>query len=120
LDTSVGFKGAPHAKKNPRNRITSHPGEVLAEEFLKPFNLTAGALALALRVPVNRITTIVNGERAISADTALRLARYFGTTPEFWLNLQAGHDLTKAKAEIGERIAAEVRPAPFNRRSRRS
>ena len=62
----------------PKNRIVNHPGEVLAEEFLKPLNLSAHALALALRVPANRITGIIKGQRAVSADTALRLARYFG------------------------------------------
>jgi addiction module HigA family antidote len=93
----------------PKNRIINHPGEILAEEFLKPLGLSAHALALALRVPANRITGIIKGQRAVSADSALRLARYFGTTPEFWINMQAGHDLTKARAEIGKRIMAEVR-----------
>ena len=93
----------------PKNRIINHPGEILAEEFLKPLGLSANALALALRVPANRITAIVNGQRAVTADTALRLARYFGTSPEFWINMQAGHDLSKARAESGKQIAAEVR-----------
>jgi len=93
----------------PKNRIISHPGEILAEEFLKPLGLSANALALALRVPANRITGIIKGRRAVSADTALRLARYFGTTPEFWINMQAGHDLSTARAELGKQIAAEVR-----------
>lgn len=92
----------------PRNRITTHPGEILREEFLKPMGLSANALALALRVPANRITAIVNGERAVTADTALRLARYFGTTPEFWINLQSGFDLTSARAELGKQIEKEV------------
>ena len=90
----------------PKNRILPHPGEILAKEFMKPLNLSGNALALALRVPPSRISGIVNGERA---DTALRLARYFGTTPEHWINMQAGYDLTKARAEIGKQIAAEVR-----------
>lgn len=90
------------------NRITTHPGEILAEEYLKPLNMTANALALALRVPSNRIGAIIKGERAVTGDTALRLGRYFGTTPEFWINLQAMHDLTKAKAELGEAIDREV------------
>lgn len=92
------------------NRITTHPGEVLAEEFLKPLNLSINALAIALRVPANRIAGIVKGTRAVTADTAMRLARYFGTTPEFWINLQAMHDLTKARIELGRRIEADVRP----------
>jgi addiction module HigA family antidote len=93
----------------PKNRIVSHPGKIPVDEFLKPLGLSAHAVALALRVPANRITMIINGERAVTADTALRLARYFGTTPEFWLHMQAGHDLSKAQAESGKRIAAEVK-----------
>jgi addiction module HigA family antidote len=86
-----------------------HPGEVLREEFLEPLGMSAYALAKALRVPVNRITAILAGERAISADTALRLARFFGTTPEFWINLQGAYDLELAQSERGAEIAAEVR-----------
>lgn len=92
------------------NRITTHPGEILGEEFLKPLGLTANALSLALRVPANRIGAIVKGERGVTADTALRLARFFGTTPEFWINLQAMHDLSKAQAEIGAAVEKEVDP----------
>lgn len=92
----------------PTKRVLPHPGKILNEEFLKPMGLSAHALALALRVPANRITAIINGERAITADTALRLARYFGSTPEFWINLQSGFDLTSARAEVGKRIEAEV------------
>jgi addiction module HigA family antidote len=86
-----------------------HPGEVLKEEFLEPLGMSAYALAKALHVPVNRITAILAGERAISADTALRLARFFGTTAEFWINLQGGHDLALARSQHGAEIAAEVR-----------
>ena len=93
----------------PKNRVASHPGKILLEEFMKPLGLSANALALGLKVPTNRITGIVNGQRGVTADTALRLARYFKTTPEFWINLQSGHDLTKARMESGEKIAAEVR-----------
>lgn len=92
------------------DRITSHPGEILREEFLKPLNLSAHALSLALRVPANRIGAILKGERGVTADTALRLSRFFGTTPEFWVNLQAMHDLTKAKAELGATVVREVSP----------
>jgi antitoxin HigA-1 len=91
-------------------RVTTHPGEVLAEEFLRPLGLSVHALALALRVPATRIGAIVKGERSVSADTALRLARFFGTSGEFWIGLQAMHDLTKAKSEVGETIARDVRP----------
>jgi addiction module HigA family antidote len=92
------------------NRLTTHPGEMLAEEFLKPLGLSVNALAMALRVPATRIGAIVKGERAVSADTALRLARFFGTSPEFWINLQAMHDLTKAKLESGLAIERDIRP----------
>lgn len=87
-----------------------HPGEVLREDFLAPLGLTAHALALALRVPPNRITAILAGTRAVSADTALRLSRHFGTTPGFWLALQSAHDLECARRAAGARIEAEVSP----------
>jgi addiction module HigA family antidote len=92
------------------NRVTTHPGEVLKEEFLKPLRMSVHALAIALRVPATRIGAIVKGERSVTADTALRLARFFGTSPEFWINLQAMHDLTKARAEVGREIETDVRP----------
>lgn len=79
-------------------RITSHPGEILQEEFLSPLALSARALAAAIEVPPNRISEIVRGRRDVSADTAIRLGRYFGTDPRFWLNLQTAHDLSKAEA----------------------
>src|SRR5271156_2871185 len=91
-------------------RVTTHPGEVLGEEFLKPLGMSVNALALALRVPATRIGAIVKGERSVTADTALRLARFFGTSPEFWVNLQAMHDLTKARMESGGTIERDVRP----------
>jgi antitoxin HigA-1 len=92
------------------NRVTAHPGEVLNEEFLKPLAMSVNALAIALRVPATRIGAVVKGERAVTADTALRLARFYGTSPEFWMNLQAMHDLTKARMVSGEAIARDVRP----------
>jgi addiction module HigA family antidote len=78
------------------NRVTAHPGEVLSEEFLKPLGMSVNALATALRVPATRIGAIVKGERSVTADTALRLARFFGTSPEFWINLQAMADVRRA------------------------
>jgi len=87
-----------------------HPGEVLRHEFLEPLNLTADALALALRIPAERVAGIVAGTRAVSADTALRLARHFGTTAGFWLNLQKSYELECARQRAGARIAAEVAP----------
>ena len=76
-----------------------HPGEVLKEEFMLPLRLSANALARTLRVPTNRISAIVNADRRITADTALRLAKAFGTTPDFWLNLQKQYDLDCARDE---------------------
>jgi antitoxin HigA-1 len=92
------------------NRMTTHPGEVLGEEFLKPLGMSVNAFALGLRVPATRVGAIVKGERAVTADTALRLARFFGTSAEFWINLQAMHDLTKAKVQSGVAIERDVRP----------
>ncbi|MBD2106222.1 HigA family addiction module antitoxin [Nodosilinea sp. FACHB-13] len=85
-----------------------HPGEVLLEEFLKPMNLSQNQIALALRVPARRINEIVLGKRRITADTALRLARYFNTSPRFWLGLQMDYDLDIAQDEIGDRLEQEV------------
>ena len=78
-------------------RLRTHPGEVLREEFLVPLGLSARALAKLLDVPANRLTEIMRGTRDVSADTAIRLGRYFGTDPRFWLNLQAAYDLSKAE-----------------------
>ena len=87
-----------------------HPGEILLEEFLGPLGMTAHALSQAIRVPATRVNDIVNGRRGVTADTALRLARYFGNSPEFWLNLQAAHDLRAAEREAATRIEREVSP----------
>ena len=91
-------------------RVTTHPGEVLSEEFLDPLGMSVNALAMALRVPATRIGAIVKGERSVTADTALRLARFFGVSPEFWMGLQAMHDLTKTRMESGHEIEHDVRP----------
>jgi antitoxin HigA-1 len=80
-------------------RLRTHPGEVLAEEFMKPLGLSARALGAGIGVPGNRVSDIIRSRRDVSADTAIRLARYFGTDPRFWLNLQAAHDLSKAEQE---------------------
>jgi len=79
-----------------------HPGEVLKEEFMAPLGVSANALARAIHVPPNRVAAIVNGTRGVSANTALRLAKMFGTTPEFWLNLQNAYDLDTARNDLGE------------------
>jgi antitoxin HigA-1 len=89
-------------------RAPIHPGYILQTEFLDELGLSAYALAKALKVPVNRVTAIVKGERAITADTALRLARFFDTTPEFWLNLQTHYDLTVASRREARKIDREV------------
>ena len=85
-----------------------HPGEVLKEE-LAEINMTANAFAQALQVPANRITAILSGTRSITADTALRISFFFGTTPEFWLNLQTSYDLKVARESVGKKIEQEVR-----------
>lgn len=102
----VDFSDTPSNERLP----PVHPGEVLRHDFLEPLGLSAHALALALRVPPNRITSILAGERAVTAETALRLARHFGTTPGFWLNLQKAYELEVAECAEGERIRAEVTP----------
>ena len=93
-------------------RIRSHPGEVLKEEFMGPLKLSANKLSIELGVPATRIGDIIRAEnpRAVTAGTALRLARYFGTTPAFWMNLRAAYELSKAEAENGREIASRVRP----------
>ena len=87
-----------------------HPGEILREEFLSPLGLSAHQLALALRVPATRINDIVNEKRGITADTALRLSRYFGTTPRFWMNMQASWELEVAEDRLGNALQREVLP----------
>ncbi len=86
-----------------------HPGEILAEE-LEELGMSANALARALGVPTNRITAILNGQRGMTANTALRLSRYFGTTPELWMNLQKTYELRVAEIEAGADIAERVQP----------
>lgn len=87
-----------------------HPGEILREEFLSPLGMSANELALALRVPATRIHEIVNKKRGITADTALRLSRYFGTTPRFWMNMQASWELEVAEDQLGKAVEREVIP----------
>lgn len=95
----------------PNDRVTAHPGEILRSEFLEPYGLSMNALAMDLRIPANRIGEIVHGRRAVTADTAMRLGRYFRTSDEFWMNLQTMHDLTKARAESRRAIERDVHPA---------
>lgn len=94
-----------------RNKMRPiHPGEILREEFLVPLGMSANAVAMELRVPAPRINDIVRERRAITPDTALRLARYFGTTAQFWLNLQSSFDLKQVESEHGREIEREIRP----------
>ena len=93
-----------------------HPGEILSEDFLKPYRLSMNKLALDLRVPVTRIADIVAERRGISPDTALRLGRYFKTTPRFWLNLQTKYDLELAEDENLAKIERDVRPIEMTAR----
>jgi addiction module HigA family antidote len=87
-----------------------HPGEILLEDWMTPLGLSINKLARLLHVPVMRISDIVNGRRGVTADTALRLARYFGTSAEFWMNLQALYDLRMAERAAGKQIARSVHP----------
>ncbi|PKO30680.1 MAG: addiction module antidote protein, HigA family [Betaproteobacteria bacterium HGW-Betaproteobacteria-7] len=87
-----------------------HPGQILHDEFLVPLGMSVNALAMALHVPAPRINDIVRERRAVKPDTALRLARYFDTTAQFWLNLQSAYDLKQAESTSTEQIAKEVRP----------
>ncbi len=89
-----------------------HPGEILREEFLTPLGLSASRLAIELRVPVTRITEILNERRGISADTALRLERYFGMSADFWVAVQKDFDLTTARQVAGPQISREINPRP--------
>ena len=95
-----------------------HPGEVLREEFMQPLGLSMNRVALDLRVPVTRIADIVNERRGITADTALRLARYFNNSPAFWLNLQLRYDLEVAEDEISDKVRKDVRPLDLSETSR--
>jgi len=94
--------------KTPKKRPI-HPGEILMEEFLKPMSISQYRLAKDICVPPRRINEIVHGQRAISADTALRLGKFFGVSPQFWLNLQSRYDLETEKDRIGAKVDEEVR-----------
>ncbi|MCH8117085.1 MAG: HigA family addiction module antidote protein [Proteobacteria bacterium] len=93
-----------------RNLPNIHAGEVLLEEFLKPLGLSQNRIARDIGVPPRRINEIVHGNRGVSADTVLRLARYFGTSEQFWMGLQADFDLEQARRRLGHRLHKEVRP----------
>ena len=97
-------------RKNRRRLPPVHPGEILSEDLLKPLGISLNRLGRDLRVPVTRVSEIAHGRRSITADTALRLARYFDTTPEFWMNLQAAYDLDAAQRASADRITRDVHP----------
>lgn len=97
--------------------IPIHPGEFLLEDFMKPLGLSANALSIALHVPVTRISEIIRERRGITADTAMRLGLYFGTTADFWMNMQKAYELGIVAQESLPRIRAEVHPAPRDRKT---
>ena len=98
------------ARKHDKRGVPMHPGEFLREEFMKPLGLSANALAMELRVPVTRIAEIVRERRGVTADTALRLARYFNMTPEFWMRLQMDFDLESTADAVQAAIHEAIRP----------
>ena len=101
-----------------RNKIPpTHPGDVLREDFLIPMKMSANRLAMELHVPVTRISEIVHGRRSVTGDTALRLARYFGTSPDFWMSLQSKYDLAVAEDAHARIVEREVRPLAHSLRA---
>lgn len=106
-------------KKEMKKRPPVHPGRILKHE-MEEIGMSANTVALALRIPANRLTEIVNGRRSITADTALRLGRFFGTSAQFWLNLQAAYDLQTAEDRMAGRIRADVKTLADIRNLRRT
>lgn len=107
ITTAKGYK-----MMGTRDLPPIHPGEILLEEYLKPMGISQYRLAKDISVDPRRVNEIVHGQRSITADTALRLARYFGTSERFWLNLQSRYDLELQKMELGERLEQEVKALP--------
>lgn len=104
----VDLSGVIDTRRGPMK--PTHPGTILKQEFLEPLGVSAYRLAKDINVPINRVAAIVSGKRAITADTALRFARYFGTDAQSWINLQARYDLAMARRAAGKRIDREVKP----------
>ena len=98
------------AARRKRDLPPVHPGEILKCEFLDPLGLSVNALSQSIKVPRTRLNDIVRGRRGISADTAIRLARFFGVSPQFWMNLQSHYEIEVAEESYGDRVAREVRP----------
>lgn len=96
--------------KDPERLDPVHPGEVLLHDFLEPMGISAHRLAMEIGVPASRIAAIIKCDRSVTGDTALRLGRYFGVSPEIWTGLQAAYDLEAASIELGDRLDREVRP----------
>lgn len=90
----------------PTHRIATHPGQILLQEFLEPLQLTQADLARALAIPLNRVNELVRGKRGVTPETAFLLAGYFKNSPEFWMNLQSAHDLTRVREEMHPRVVA--------------
>lgn len=105
LKLPITIRGVMKKKQEP-----VHPGEILNEEFLKPLGLSQYRLAKGIHVPARRINEIILQKRSISADTALRLSRYFGNSPQFWMNLQAQYDLDCANQELGHNLESQIKP----------
>ena len=110
-----GIKGSHMTIKRPIEGwaiqgVTTHPGVILREDFLRPMEISANHLAMKTRMPATRVGEILHGRRGISTDTALRFGHYFGTSAEFWINLQANYDLSKARSERNDTIQREVEP----------
>jgi addiction module HigA family antidote len=102
----------------PAHRVTTHPGEILLREFLEPLRLSQAGLARALHIPQNRVNELVRGKRGITPETAILLAEYFGTSAEFWMNLQSAHDLTKARMRIApQSVPARRQPGKIRGRA---
>jgi len=107
----------PHRRRHKRQLPPIHPGEMLREEFMVPMGLSANALAIAIGVPATRIGEIVNERRGISGDTALRLARYFRMSAEFWMNMQSDYELESARYLVKQDVLRSIRPAPIDKKT---
>src|SRR5271165_1766141 len=112
-NAQIGATARLYMAESSKRRYPIHPGEVLRADFMEPLGLSMNRLAFDLRVPVTRIAEIVHERRGITPDTALRLARYFNTSPGFWLNLQSSYDLEVAQDKLSRTIEREVRPSVF-------
>ena len=108
--SSITIKPRRKGARGRRDLPPVHPGEILLHDFLEPMGLSQYALSRATGLPAPRISEIIRGRRVITGETALRLARFFGTSPEWWMNMQAFYDLEVARVRFGTRVVAEVRP----------